>query len=89
MRQLYESWQSSGLSQKAFALHKQIAPSTFYYWVKKFRQPSEPTPKGFSPFLLESDPVGSQPLAVIHYPSGISIEWQGGANTLHLLKTLL
>ena len=89
MRQLYEDWQSSGLSQKAFAQRKQIAPSTFYYWVKKFRQPVELTAKGFSPLLLESEPVGSQPLAVIHYPSGIRIEWQGGTDTLHLLKTLL
>ena len=89
MRELYENWHSSGLSQKAFALQNQIAPSTFYYWVKKFRQPGELTAKGFSPILMESVPIASPPLAVIHYPSGVSVEWQGGADTLHLLKSLL
>ena len=89
MRQLYLSWQSSGLIKKAFALREQITPSTFYYWVKKLEQSSPPALQGFDPILLESAPASSQSLAGIHYPSGISVEWQGGTDTLHLLKTLL
>ena len=51
MRQLYLSWQSSGLSKKAFALREQITPSTFYYWVKKLEQSSPPALQGFDPIL--------------------------------------
>ena len=37
-RDLYDSWQGSGLGKKAFAIEAGISPSTFYYWVKKFDQ---------------------------------------------------
>ena len=37
MFSLIESWQQSGLSQKAFCEQHQLMPHVFYYWYKCYR----------------------------------------------------
>ena len=90
MLQLYNSWKASGLGKKSFAIREKISPSTFYYWVGKFEgRVKEPrTRRGFHPIVLE-DVVSVPVMATIRYPSGVSVEWHGGADTVHLLKSLL
>ena len=81
MRQLYDQWQSSGLSMKAFSKQHNITPTTFYYWVKKFNKENIATPgtvdkKGFSQ-LQVTGPLSSgeqKALTVIVFPSGIRLE---------------
>ena len=36
MRTLYDTWQQSGLSRKAFCKRENISYATFYYWQKRF-----------------------------------------------------
>lgn len=90
MLQLYNSWKASGLGKKSFAIREKVSPSTFYYWVVKFesRVKEPPARKGFHPIVLE-DVVSAPVMATIRYPSGVSVEWHGGADTIDLLKTLL
>ncbi|MFT7036532.1 MAG: hypothetical protein ACJA2S_005064 [Cyclobacteriaceae bacterium] len=90
MRLLYNSWETSGLGKKSFAIQEKISPSTFYYWVAKFegRAKELPVMKGFHPIVLE-DVVSLPVTATIRYPSGVSIEWHGGADSIPILKTLI
>jgi hypothetical protein len=90
MLRLYNSWETSGLGKKSFAIQEKISPSTFYYWVAKFegRAKELPVMKGFHPIVLE-DVVSLPATATIRYPSGVSIEWHGGADSILILKTLI
>ena len=81
MRSLYEQRLLSGQSGVVFAREHGLLPSTFNYWVKKFRKKSlvalDPMPgRGFSHVLVDDAAVHhpSQALAVIHFPSGITVE---------------
>lgn len=81
MRPLYDQWQSSGLSMKAFSKQHNISSTTFYYWVKKFNNEDLPNSgsigdQGFAqlqvPQTLSS--LDQKAMAVIHYPSGVRLE---------------
>jgi transposase-like protein len=89
MRGLCEAWRQSDLSQKAFAIDHGIRPATFYYWLRKLNESSVATSshKGFQSIAMDL-PMQSV-LAVVRYPSGVSVEWHGSADTIHLLKSLL
>ena len=91
MRELYACWRKSDLGKKAFATEAGISPSTFYYWVKKFDHGGEgSSPKrGFRPIIVDDVVPVPAVTATVRYPSGVSIEWHGGPDTIHLLKTLL
>jgi hypothetical protein len=60
-------WQSSGLSQAAYAKRENINLHTFRYWIKKDQQESQP----FDGFLH----LGQDPLADIslRYPNGVEL----------------
>jgi hypothetical protein len=91
MRPHYESWQQSSLGKRAFAIESKISPSSFYYWVKKFDRSGKKssTKKGFQPILVKDVVPMPSVTATVRYPSGVSIEWHGGSDTIHLLKTLI
>ena len=88
MRKHYEHWQSSGLGKKVYATQAGIPVSTFYYWVSKLeKQSAAPAPEGFQAVQLDLAP-SVEVRAIVRYPGGVSIEWQGPAQSLYLLKTL-
>lgn len=81
MRQLYDQWQSSGLSMKAFSQQNNIRSTTFYYWVKKFKNEDLSITETIGEQRFSQIPVpGSvssvdqKALTVIHFPSGIRLE---------------
>lgn len=81
MLQLYEEWESSGLSVKAYSTQKGISPSTFSYWVRKFKNEKPDTAKangkqGFSQITAFEGQVfsGAKAVATIHFPSGTRLE---------------
>lgn len=87
-RGLCEAWKTSGLSQKVFSKNHGIRPSTFYYWLRKLDNSFVPSHgKGFQSIAIDSSLPSA--IAVIRYPSGVSVEWHGSADTIHLLKSLL
>jgi len=88
MREHYEAWQASGLGKKVYAMQQRLSPSTFYYWIKKFEEgvPAKRL-KGFQAIQIDK-PITSA-VAIVRYPSGVSIEWHGHPDTVHLLKSLL
>lgn len=89
MRSYYDQWLSSGLSKKAFARQSGLCVSTLYYWISKFEKGSGTnTPQGFEPIEVAPTSLGT-PTAVIRYPNGVSIEWHGPTDSLHLLKGLV
>jgi len=90
MRNLFTQWQTSGLSKQAFAMNNGISKATFYYWVKKFEASKSDIAglKSFLPVHL-SVPVSTTATAIVRYPSGVSIEWHGTLESIHLLKTLV
>ena len=90
MRKHYDRWQSSGLGKKVYALQEGIAVSTFYYWVSKFEKELNvrPPAKGFQPVTLDLIP-SPEVTAIVGYPVGVSVEWRGPSDSIHLLKALL
>jgi hypothetical protein len=81
MRQLYEEWASSGLSLKTYSKQKGISPSTFSYWVGKFRKEKPAISRvnddqGFSQISALDEQIfpGAKVAATIHFPSGARLE---------------
>jgi hypothetical protein len=96
MLPLYEQWKASGMSKMAFALSRQIAPNTFYYWTNKFERATALPSSGFHRIATDTLPVGTHQgelMAAIQYPSGIRLELyssfqQVSTSYTQLLKTL-
>ena len=95
MFELYEQWQSSGLNIKTFSKHHTIATSTFYYWVKKFKNDDQRSKgivskQGFSELSIPR-PISladQRALAVIHFPCGIRLEFNYPVEA-DFIKTLI
>lgn len=83
MYPLVEEWLEGNGSQRAFCHQQGIRLSTFYYWVKKYR--NERHPSGFVPLEVTSD--GNSGVEVI-YPNGVMIRF-GGAVQARYLKELI
>jgi len=95
MRELYDQWQTQGISKQAFCNQNGMGYHKFNYWVKKFRGKNVVTTlpgRGFSqisvaqPELLVQD---QQALAVITFPSGARIELFGSLNASFIRKLIL
>ncbi|MCE7042831.1 IS66 family insertion sequence element accessory protein TnpA [Dyadobacter sp. CY312] len=94
MRELYDQWQSQGISKQAFCKRNGMGYHKFNYWVKKFRSKnaSISPPRGFSqisapqPELLCQDP---RALAAITFPSGARIELFGSLDASFIRKLVL
>ena len=90
MRSLYEQWLLSGQNGVVFARDHGLRLSTFYYWIKKFRKESlvtsaSSTAKGFSRVMVdEAIHYQSHALAIIHFPSGITVELYSGVDVSFL-----
>jgi hypothetical protein len=81
MQGLYMQWLESGQSKTLFAKEKDIVPTTFYYWTKKFQKQelmsSSPVGTGgFSPLAIRDSPrsLNGSVAVRINYPSGISVD---------------
>lgn len=93
MRQMYDQWQLSGLSMKAFSEQHDIHPKTFYYWakvIKKEISSSLDNGKGFSriPLLEPYSDQCPKPATIICLPSGARIEFYYPVEA-SLIKTLI
>ena len=94
MRELYDQWQTQGISKQAFAI-RMVGYHKFNYWVKKIRRKNVATAapsRGFSqipvqqPDLIEQN---QQALAAITFPSGARIELFGSLDASFIKKLLL
>lgn len=89
MRELYDQWQTQGISKQAFCNRNGMGYHKFNYWVKKFRGKNA---HGFSqipvrqPELLGQD---QQALAAITFPSGARIELFGSLDASFIKKLIL
>ena len=55
---MIQSWQQSGLTQKAYCQEHAISYHIFHYWYKRFRaSPSSQTEPGFIPLQTEPSPA--------------------------------
>jgi len=70
-------------SQSAFCRQRGIRPSTFYYWVKKYKKEKE-----HSDFVAVEVTSGSYSSVEVIYPNGVMIRF-GGAVPSGYLKNLL
>jgi len=95
MRELYDQWQTQGISKQAFCNQNGIGYHKLNYWVKKFRGKNvamAAEARGFSqisvpqPELLDQD---QQALAVITFPSGARIELFGSLDASFIRKLIL
>lgn len=95
MRELYDQWQTQGISKQAFCNQNGIGYHKFNYWVKKFRHKNVATmspPRGFSqisvpqPELITQD---QQALAAITFPSGARIELFDSLDASFIRKLIL
>lgn len=84
MQGLYIQWLESGQSKTSFAKERDIVPTTFYYWTKKFQvQQLFPPPSGrnggFSLLTVQQETKAryGEPVARINFPSGISVDLYG------------
>jgi transposase-like protein len=95
MLALYNSWFTSGQSKKSFAEAHGLRSNTFHYWIKKFKNknaaPAAPPAKGGFDRLSMGSPAlvaKAQALAIINFPSGISVELHSPLDA-GFLKTLV
>ena len=64
---LYRRHEESGLTVRDFCSNEGIAPSTFYYWLKKVKKNN--TARNFIPLLVDSpQPVPPQSYVKSHTP---------------------
>lgn len=82
---LIGEWEVSGLNKKAFCLNHGIAPSKFFYWIKKWKSNKSQTPDGF----LDITPGKTDSFHAqyrLKYPNGVQLEVSGiGLNQLAAL----
>jgi transposase-like protein len=81
MISLIEQWQESGKTQQAFCREHELTFSTFYYWLKRYRQQIDES--SFLPVEISS---GSY--IEIRYPGGVILQLPVAAR-LPTLKQLL
>jgi hypothetical protein len=95
MRELYDQWQTQGISKQAFCNQNGMGYHKFNYWVKKFHGKNVATvapARGFSqisvpqPELIAPD---QQSLAAITFPSGARIELFGSLDASFIRKLIL
>jgi len=95
MRELYDQWQTQGISKQAFCNQNGMGYHKFNYWVKKFRRNDVTAAipiRGFSqipvqqPDLIEQN---QQALAAITFPSGARIELFGSLDASFIKKLIL
>jgi hypothetical protein len=86
---LFGKWQGSGLSKAVFAAREGVPKVSFYYWCKKFDSKPEPLEhrSGFTRIGL-SPATSPSAVAMISYPSGVSLELFGQLDT-DAIKALL
>jgi transposase-like protein len=89
MRRLYEAWESSGTSMKAFSLENNINPATFNYWAKTIRNERQQLqPSSFIQLAAPNcAPVGTV-AASITFPSGAKLDLHGSIQA-SLIKELV
>jgi transposase-like protein len=89
--QLLQEWQGSAESKADFAARHGIGLSTFYNWSRKQHgnSPARHSHTGFRAIPIERHVVvPSRPVAVIHYPSGIRLEFHELPDPM-IIKALL
>ncbi len=99
---LQERQKESGLSVRSFCSNEGIAPSSFYYWLKKLK--NEANGKRFIPLVvksagenvnpfLQSELAQGQrvdgPLLEITYPNGITLRVKNDLDLVHLRALVL
>lgn len=95
MRELYDQWQTQGISKQAFCNRNGMGYHKFNYWVKKFRGKNVATmspPRGFSQISVPQPELVDQPhyaLAAITFPSGARIELFGSLDATFIRKLIL
>lgn len=82
---LYEDWKGSGLPVGSFCKQASVKYATFRYWAKKFDTPANVVP-GFTELRMK--PANPAPVAVLDFPSGVSLSFYQLPDT-GWLKTLL
>ncbi|TFG89501.1 MAG: hypothetical protein E4H16_03555 [Candidatus Atribacteria bacterium] len=74
---LIKTWQESGISQKEFCSQHDLSAHAFYYWLRKYKQASQPSENGFIPVEIGSpviSPVNDTRGDIrIHYPNGVLV----------------
>jgi hypothetical protein len=81
MFSLIEQWQESGKTQQLFCQEQELTYSTFYYWLKRYRQGLDES--NFLPVEISS---GSH--IEIRYPDGVVLQLPAEVR-LSTLKQLL
>jgi hypothetical protein len=73
MEDLYQQWQESGLSRKAFCQLHDLSYATFNYWFKRLHDTGPSAPTGFTELNVPSTAAFS--LEVV-FPSGSRLVFQ-------------
>ncbi len=96
MRELYDQWQTQGISKQAFCNRNGMGYHKFNYWVKKIcRKNDIPVVRtsGFSQIPVQQADVvieqNQQALAAITFPSGARIELFGSLDASFIKKLIL
>jgi hypothetical protein len=74
MRRMYEDWESSGLSMKAFSIENHINPATFNYWARSIKKERQQTATGFVRLPVPAPVGGGAVAASITFPSGARLD---------------
>lgn len=87
----HEEWKNqvdnyikSGLSINGYCRENKLAPSTFYYWLKKIRNPSEENPKKLVKLAV---PIKTNEKMKLYY-NDITLEFPMGFSTDKISKLI-
>ncbi len=74
-----EQCHQSGLNKKMFCQQNGIAPSLFYYWLKKYKENKEDI-SGFVPIKVRGQIKFTDPAIEVQYPNGVCLRLTGSAS---------
>ncbi|MBL4681967.1 MAG: hypothetical protein JKY88_14745 [Pseudomonadales bacterium] len=81
-KQHVKAWQTSGLSQRAYAHKHDLTLSSFYYWQRKLKPSRRISTPRFAPVKVSQSP-SLNPIRIVH-PSGFVIECPVGTDVAWL-----
>lgn len=87
MFDLVKRAQESELSKQKFCEQHGIAPQTFYYWQKKYREQNSDSSEGFVPLTFNKTKQVPPAFIEIMYPNGTTLRMEGqpDADFIHQL----
>ena len=85
-----EQWEESIMTQVEFCRSQKIPKSTFYYWLKKYKEEKGGLQNPFIPLTIKGDEKSAcVPCELtISYPNGVKVDFCGRPDTKYIRELI-